>query len=861
MARDQVVAGLCAEGVGPEGPSGWQGIPLPPERTRELLDVLVARAEVREPPDEQTAAVIRRLEERAAPALRLVPRVAGWRRLVTSASRRERAMEELRYVLDLHRWGTTAGVGIALAELATPRGEFDRARLTAADLADPRLGLAGAAPGAVGVVVLTPPEFGELPRALDDLAVALAEEEPLRARVVEAARRLREPLAVASLAALPIAELTQVTTERLRLDLLAGAGVATVGELRARRPADLTRINGIGPVTAQALADAAATLAHVVHAQTTVRLDPDRRTPATTDLVEALVVWEALRRTGGAAEQLAIAAALVPLRARLHDDLPHLLALLTGAAAQPAAAIAEVVRCAERVASTPTGAVPAGDPWAVFAARPADHYALLAEVGVLTGDQARSLGDLPAGLVDTVRAQELRTDHLSVTLRSYQAFAARFALVQRRVVIGDEMGLGKTIEALAVLAHLWATGAQRFLVVCPAAVVTNWVREVTARSTLPVHRLHGPRADAAFAAWTDSGGVAVTTYETLGWRDKDFDREVRHLDCVVVDEAHYIKNPEAWRTRATRAQIDRADRTLLLTGTPMENHVDEFRTLLGYLDPELARASQDLAPRSFRQHVAPIYLRRNVEDVLTELPELVETDEWLDLSEADLAAYRVAVEEGNFAAMRRAAMLQGTESTKVRRLVELVEEAEDNDRRVVVFSWFRDVLDVLAEVLGGPDGPEGDSPVFGPLTGDVAPDARQRAIDEFSAAETGAVLLAQITTGGVGLNIQAASVVVICEPQLKPTTEAQAIARAHRMGQLRSVQVHRLLGDDSVDERITEILAAKERSFDAYVRSSTTAGAAPEAREFADAELGRRVVELERARLLYEPTGVVVPDD
>src|SRR5690606_36015482 len=153
-------------------------------------------------------------------------------------------------------------------------------------------------------------------------------------------------------------------------------------------------------------------------------------------------------------------------------------------------------------------------------------------------------------------------------------------------------------------------------------------------------------------------------------------------------------------------------------------------------------------------------------------PDLVEVDEWLELSTADEVAYRDAVAEGNFMAMRRAAFRAGPESAKLQRLAEIVEEAEANGRRLLVFSYFRDVLDQVAAGVPGT--------VFGPLTGSVPPTERQAMVDEFSAAQGGAVLVAQIQAGGVGLNIQAASVVVICEPQVKPTTEWQAIARARR---------------------------------------------------------------------------------
>lgn len=181
--------------------------------------------------------------------------------------------------------------------------------------------------------------------------------------------------------------------------------------------------------------------------------------------------------------------------------------------------------------------------------------------------------------------------------------------------------------------------------------------------------------------------------------------------------------------------------------------------------------------------------------MFTELSELVEVEEWLPLSAQDSAAYSDAVAAGNFMAMRQAAMLQGTRSEKTQRLIEIVEEVEENGRRVIVFSHFRDVLDQVVAALPGK--------VFGPLTGSVPSAARQVMVDQFSATDHGAVLVSQIVAGGGGLNIQTASVVVICEPQLKPTTEWQAIARARRLGQLESVQVHRLLSEGGVDQRIT----------------------------------------------------------
>jgi SNF2 family DNA or RNA helicase len=151
-------------------------------------------------------------------------------------------------------------------------------------------------------------------------------------------------------------------------------------------------------------------------------------------------------------------------------------------------------------------------------------------------------------------------------------------------------------------------------------------------------------------------------------------------------------------------------------------------------------------------------------------------------------------------------------SAKLERLVELVDEAGAEGQKLIVFSYFLDVLGAVQERLG--------PRTLGPITGRVPAAKRQNMIEEFTRREGPAVLLAQIEAGGVGLNIQAASVVVIAEPQWKPSVEQQAIARAHRMGQIRRVQVHRLLAKDGVDERIREVQEHKQLLFDHYARQS-----------------------------------------
>ena len=327
------------------------------------------------------------------------------------------------------------------------------------------------------------------------------------------------------------------------------------------------------------------------------------------------------------------------------------------------------------------------------------------------------------------------------------------------------------------------------------------------------------------------------------------------MALLVVDEAHYVKNPAAQRSKVVAAWAARTWRVLLMTGTPMDNRIEDFVALVRLLDAGLAASLPRhlglVGADTFRREVAPVYLRRNQVDVLVELPELVVVDEWEDLSPAGARVYERAVASGNFMAMRRAAYLTDdpADSTKLARLVEIVAEAGANGHRTVVFSYFRDVLDRVVAALSREPG----AAVHGPLTGDVATDERQAVIDAFGAGPRHGVLVAQITVGGVGLNLQAASVVVLCEPQLTPAAEAQAIARLHRMGQVRTVVAHRLLAEDGVDERIVELLDGKQQVFDAYVRESSVAAAAVAAVDVTESGLAREVVAREQARLGYGP--------
>ncbi len=686
--------------------------------------------------------------------------------------------------------------------------------------------------------------------------------ESLRHGVEAAFMALREQMVRRELANIPVTRLRDTTEGRLRIGPLGQAGFPTVLEVHDSSRGRLQQIPGVGATTATQLLAAARQVATAIRDGLRVRVDLDPSDAVSTSLIVALhrlhgfdavanPVREQARRI--ASDLSGALPAAAPTGSRLRRVLSfgrgqaegHAALALVGQLVESAGSSGvqrefDGTRTALRSQPEPANA------WKDFERHSPEFYGLLGEIVDLGEDSDAASGFLPAEVVDSVNTQPLDDRFRRVSLRGYQAFGARFALARQRVIIGDEMGLGKTIQAIAAIAHLRATGHERFLVACPASVLINWTREIAERSELAAYRLHGPDRAAGQAMWKRLGGVGVTTVDSL--HSLTVPEDVA-IGLLVVDEAHYVKNPQARRSQAVRRWSARVDRVLFLTGTPMENRVEEFKSLVDYLQPGLAPridGHHGLAGAdSFRRAVAPVYLRRNQEDVLTELPQLVRSDDWTEFGRDDFLAYRAAVHEGNFMAMRRAAYSPGTpdRSAKLRRLQEIVEESAANERKVVIFSYFRDVLETILRSV---------DTAHGPITGSVSPGERQVIVDRFSAVEGHSVLLGQIQAAGVGLNIQAANVVIICEPQVKPTLEDQAIARLHRMGQVRSVQAHRLLVTNSVDERMIELLAAKSRLFDDYARRSEVAENSADAVDISEVELARRIVAEEQERLARE---------
>lgn len=425
------------------------------------------------------------------------------------------------------------------------------------------------------------------------------------------------------------------------------------------------------------------------------------------------------------------------------------------------------------------------------------------------------LGGLPPELAAQIEAMELLPGPLVASLRRYQHFGSRFLILRKRAILGDDMGLGKTVQVLAAMCHLSAQGSRHFVVVAPNSVLINWQREVNKHTTLTPRIAHGlPKVrNDVVAQWKHLGGVLITTYGTI----PNVGPLLGEVDLLAVDEAHLIKNPYTDRTRAVREVAQRSSHLALLTGTALENRLSELGDLVTFVKPELEQLIAHLRsgfrpdPTTVLHQLAPVYLRRTQRDCLTELPPLTQIIELVKPTESDLDAYRSS--SSQLMSLRRAASFGdgSTKAAKFERLQELFDEYRLEGRKVIVFSFFRDVLDLASSIAGGCE----------QITGDTSPGKRQQIIDLFGETEGFAVLACQVEAGGLGINLQAAQVVILMEPQIKPSTEHQAIARVQRMGQTRNVNVHRMVLKGTVEEYLVELVRYKQQIFDDFADPSS----------------------------------------
>jgi superfamily II DNA or RNA helicase len=423
-------------------------------------------------------------------------------------------------------------------------------------------------------------------------------------------------------------------------------------------------------------------------------------------------------------------------------------------------------------------------------------------------------------------------DDLDAQLRDYQRdgvnWLAFLSQANLGAMLADDMGLGKTLQALCAL-------QSPCLVVTPASVMHNWVAEAQRfRPGLRVHVYHGPSRELR-----DDADVTVTTYALLRLDDEIL--AARRWDTIILDEAQNIKNADSQVARAA-FRLDARFR-MTLTGTPVENRLDELWSQFHFANPGLLGGRQDFQERyarpmaegdartaeRLRQRIRPFMLRRLKKEVARELPPRTDVvmrctlnERERELYDAILAATRKEViekvaEGGNVLAaleallrLRQAACHSGLipgqaapTSSKLELLMDLLDKVLAEDHKALVFSQWTSLLDKIEPLLTAAD--------IGFARLDGSTRDRAGVVAEFQSESGPRIMLVSLKAGGTGLNLTAADHVFLLDPWWNPAVEDQAADRAHRIGQERPVLVHRLVAEATVEERML-VLQEKKRA-------------------------------------------------
>ena len=446
------------------------------------------------------------------------------------------------------------------------------------------------------------------------------------------------------------------------------------------------------------------------------------------------------------------------------------------------------------------------------------------------------------------------------TLRDYQRQALGWFAFLRDFGIGgclaDDMGLGKTVQVLAVLEEyrLSSEDQKPNLVVMPRSLVFNWLKEAE-RFTPQLSTVNytGPQRKARLEE-VKQANLVVTTYGILR-RDILLLKEI-HFQYVILDEAQAIKNASSQAAKASR--LLKASNRLALSGTPIENHLGELWSLFEFLNPGmlgrnatfrklvqqgpgLREEGRELLARSVR----PFILRRTKEQVIKDLPSKLEQTLFCEMEPRQRklydelrSHYRATILErigregwgGSGSQMKVLEALlrlrqaachpaliskeKGAEpSAKMDVLLPKLLEVCDQGHRALVFSQFTSLLAVVKDLLDAEGLP------YEYLDGQTRD--RQERVESFQREDGAPVFLISLKAGGLGLNLTAADYVFILDPWWNPAAEAQAVDRAHRIGQTRRVHAYRLICRDTVEEKIVDLQNKKRDLADAIVSSDT----------------------------------------
>lgn len=489
------------------------------------------------------------------------------------------------------------------------------------------------------------------------------------------------------------------------------------------------------------------------------------------------------------------------------------------------------------------GGPPEGDSFAAIASRlpPAGHAVLNAEESAIMA---------PAALLEQFRAalatlNALGGDAVRADLRPYQAHGVAWLCERARAgegaVLADEMGLGKTLQAISLFAA--RTGSGPHLVVCPTSLMGNWRREISRFAPhLRVLRYHG--ANRALPARFPRDAVVITSYPLLRTDAVLADRD---WDVVVFDEAQQLKNPAAKVT--TIATTLRAASRIALTGTPVENHLDELWSIFSVTNPgvlgtrprfrqrfvgPIQQRRSRTAAATLANLVEPHMLRRTKDQVATELPPRVDSSVICTLTEEQIGLYRRAVDTAFTTGLgggvgrsgRVLALLTELKqicnhpaqflaedtpelgrSGKFDRACEMLSEIVEDGERALVFTQYRRMGELLSAGLGATIG-KGPVPF---LHGGLSVARRDELVRAFQEDDgSPPLLILSLRAAGFGLNFTRASNVMHYDRWWNPAVEEQATARAHRIGQQRTLNVYTLIAGGTVEDHIDRMHQEKQ---------------------------------------------------
>ena len=422
------------------------------------------------------------------------------------------------------------------------------------------------------------------------------------------------------------------------------------------------------------------------------------------------------------------------------------------------------------------------------------------------------------------------------TLFPYQIEGVQILISRDSVLLADDMGLGKTVQTLAalrilMLGHRTATA----LLVVPLVVLSQWRLELRRWAPeLRVSTVHGAAEERAWQ-WRVPAHVFLTTYEVVrSDLTGNPSSPIRRVswDVVILDEAQRIKNRDTELSRRCK-RVPRK-RAWALTGTPLENRLDDLASILEFVGPHADGAPLQPVRTDARMHERhrEVQLRRRKADVLPQLPPKLVKEVVIPLSDGQMETYRRAEREGVIALKRLGEQVRVSnvlelilrlkqicnfcpttgESAKLADVRERVEALVAEGHRALVFSQFTDEDFGVGAISSGLS-------TFRPLayTGSMAGPERQRAVERFKADDSHKLLVLSLRAGGQGLNLQQASYVFHFDRWWNPAVEHQAEDRSHRMGQEWPVHVYKYVCEGTVEERIDEVIKQKQTLFDETV--------------------------------------------